>query len=365
LGNRRGFTLVLMMLMMTVFIGAAAFAVDIGHMYAIRSEVHAAADAAALAGVSEWAVKGALPEGKDSARLEAQAFAVRFKADTVTLSLADADISLGHWAPPSGALSSFTTPAADTNAVKVTIRYNASFSFGRFLGFTAHQVTATAIAVHGSVGSTRCMRPLAIPYQSLLDQLFGVGVKDTSYTLTTSDIAALNQLSTANPIALKLGSPGAPNLNGQFYAVDLPPGEYADGTAGTPDNGGQPYRQSLGAQCSALPGIIGVSNVTVSVGDWLSSEQGNLVGPTNQGIGDFCSAFGCPSKAIVALWSSYGTSPGGHCTHCYEVKYLGVFDIIGYDNSSQQVNGTFSGLLNAAGGFSGTPGPIQKNALVY
>jgi hypothetical protein len=47
------------------------------------------------------------------------------------------------------------------------------------------------------------------------------------------------------------------------------------------------------------------------------------------------------------------------------VKYLGVFDIIGYDNSSQQVNGTFSGLLNEAGGFSGTPGPIQKNALVY
>ena len=49
--NRRGFTLVVMMLMMTVFIGSAAFATDFAKMYLIRGQLQAAADAGALAGI--------------------------------------------------------------------------------------------------------------------------------------------------------------------------------------------------------------------------------------------------------------------------------------------------------------------------
>lgn len=360
LTNRRGFTLVLGVLLITVFIGAAAFAVDIGHMYVLRSDVHAAADAAALAGVTEWARKG----DKDSATAEAQTFAARFKADTVGLSLAVGDIVMGHWAPPSGSLASLTSPAADTNAVRVTVRYNGNFfSFGRFLGFNTHQVTATAIAVHGSVGSTECMRPLAIPYQSLLDVLYPPPPqKPTTYNLTSDDVTALNQLTVANPTVLKLGSPGGTNP-GQFYAVDLPVGEYADGTAPLtkPITGANQYRTLLGSSCSVLNAQEG----TVHVGDWLQPESGNIVGPTGQGVDDFCTLFTCPSKAIVALYDNLADAPGGHCNSCYHVKYLGVFNIVGFDKPSQQVTGNFTGLLDAAGGFSGTPGPIQKNALVY
>src|SRR5207249_7738044 len=47
--NRRGFTLILAALMMTILIGAAAFAVDFGRMYLYRNQLHAATDAAALA----------------------------------------------------------------------------------------------------------------------------------------------------------------------------------------------------------------------------------------------------------------------------------------------------------------------------
>ena len=47
--NRRGFTLVVMMLMMTIFIGSAAFATDFAKMYLIRGQLQATADATALA----------------------------------------------------------------------------------------------------------------------------------------------------------------------------------------------------------------------------------------------------------------------------------------------------------------------------
>jgi Flp pilus assembly protein TadG len=358
LSNRKGFTLILSVLLMTVFIGAAAFAIDIGHMYLLRSDVHASSDAAALAGISKYAVSA----DTVAARTEAQGFAARFRADTVALSLAGVDFVFGKWSPPSGSLASFTAGATPINAVKTTVRYTGGyFAFGKYLGFSTHQVTATSIAVHGSVGSTECMRPLGIPYQSLLDVLYPpANTKPVTYDLTAADIVNLNQLAT--PTVLKLGSPGGTNP-GQFYAVDLPVGEYADGTAPptNPITGANQYRTLLGSSCS----VNAAQGGTVSVGDWLNPESGNVVGPTGQGVDDFCALFTCPSKAIVALWSTLGNAPGGHCNACYHIKYLGVFNIIGFDKPSQQVTGNFTGLLNAAGGFSGTPGPIQKNALVY
>ncbi len=112
LSNRKGFTLILSALLIFVFIGAAVMAVDVGHMQLRRADVHAASDAAALAGIEEYAADRAMPI---SALLEAQAFAGKFKADSTTLTLAAG--GLQPWA--SGTEPTFTRGLApDTNAAR-------------------------------------------------------------------------------------------------------------------------------------------------------------------------------------------------------------------------------------------------------
>ncbi len=48
--NQRGVTVVLVAVLMVVFLGLAALAVDISHLYVVRNELQNAADAGALAG---------------------------------------------------------------------------------------------------------------------------------------------------------------------------------------------------------------------------------------------------------------------------------------------------------------------------
>ena len=76
LSNRKGFTLILSALMIFVFIGAAVMAVDVGHMQMRRADVHAASDAAALAGIEKY--RGY----DDAAAALAEAQAVRRKVQS-------------------------------------------------------------------------------------------------------------------------------------------------------------------------------------------------------------------------------------------------------------------------------------------
>jgi Flp pilus assembly protein TadG len=50
LNDQRGVTIVIVAIMIAVFIGFAALAVDISHLYVVRNELQNAADAGALAG---------------------------------------------------------------------------------------------------------------------------------------------------------------------------------------------------------------------------------------------------------------------------------------------------------------------------
>ena len=145
LSNRKGFTLILSALMLVILIGAAAFAVDVGHMQVRRADAHAASDAAALAAIEEFFASG---NRGDSALLEAQAFAHRFKADTTHLTVAAADFAMGFW---SG--TAFTAGGSDTNAVQLTVRYTGNYTFAPALpgGLTQHVVSATSVAT--GVGS--------------------------------------------------------------------------------------------------------------------------------------------------------------------------------------------------------------------
>jgi Flp pilus assembly protein TadG len=377
--SRRGIALVLMVMMMSIFVLAAAFSADFGRMYLIRAQLQAAADAAAMAAVN--ALGNSV--GATSRDSGLKFIHIHSAAGIDSLKTAIADVQSGSWVkiggvwtwvidPDQGWAKDVTTAGNVRDAVRVVVRDTAQFTFGRILGWNKRVLSAEAIGVWGSVSSSSCVRPWAIPYQQLLDQLYPpAGTKDPSYNMTTADIARLSTMTYAtNPVSLKVSNNNTYTANGQFYAIDIPPGEYADGTA--PANkltGASNYRaEEAAVTCAELAQFYAANGVdgTVSLGDWLNPETGNMQGPTEQGIGgqgqnpglcgtsDTCSP---EIKIAAAFWDTYGDAPGGHCSSCYHVKYLGEFTLKGYDNSSKGVIGYFNSMTLPAGGSTGfTPG---------
>jgi hypothetical protein len=374
-----------MVMMMSIFVLAAAFSADFGRMYLIRAQLQAAADAAAMAAVN--ALGSGIAGGRDSGLKFVQ---LHPAAGTANLNPNIADVLSGSWLkvnglwtfvqdPDQGWDKSTPTSAGNTrDAVRVVVRDTVPFTFGKLLGWDRRVVTAEAVAIWGSVTSSSCVRPWAIPYQQLLDQLYPpAGTKSTSYNMTLADVATLSAMTYAsNPVSLKVSSSGTYTANGQFYAIDIPPGEYADGTAPTGSlTGASNYRSEESATtCAALAQFYSGQNVdgTVSVGDWLNPETGNMQGPTEQGIGgqgqnpglcgtsDTCSP---EVKVVAAFWDTYGDAPGGHCNSCYHVKYLGEFTLIGFDNSGKSVVGYFNTLTLPAGGSTGITAGANSSVL--
>lgn len=144
-----------MAISLTMLIGFAALAVDIGSLYATQAELQRAADAAALAAAQELVV-GNDSDAQRSAFDTASQFAAR---NTVMLREAgissDSDVELGK-ATYSGANNRFTFSSATANydAVRVTIRRDANspggpvqLSFARLLGQESRSLQARAAAV--------------------------------------------------------------------------------------------------------------------------------------------------------------------------------------------------------------------------
>jgi hypothetical protein len=230
------------------------------------------------------------------------------------------------------------------------------------LGFTTRALTATSDAVVAYVGSTTCIKPVAIPYQALLDQLYTPGSKPTSYNLTDADVANLQG---SHPsVQLKLGTDAT---QGNFYLVEMGPYQYANGTFGTPNWGGDNIFEDRFAGN-------GTCSMMVGPGDWLKGKTGNAAGPAEKGYEDLCGVtitgngdYPCSSekKFKVALWS---TEDDAHCTpRCFLVKYTGVFVVTKYSKFGGSTPDGLWGYFTempSDGAFSTVPSPLKKLALV-
>ena len=376
LKKRRGVTLVLMAFMFTVLIGAAAFAVDFGRMFMYRTQLSSAADAAALAGIWQVLHKAPLP---DSAVNQAKSFALRHKVGPDIVSLDDADIRPGRWPLPSGPFTETAWDDAGLNAIQVATRTRTSatqdFFFGRVLGFNSHTVRDTAVAAWAYVGVTSCVRPVAIPYQSLLNQISpkdadGNPIWDITHDLTPEDVVTLQNAGPADALPLKLGGDATA---GNFYLVNL--GPYADpnGVLYSPGPSvvGQPvFSDQFGGDCSHSPW-------SIHPNDWLQGRTGNADGPTQAGFEELCGGnitgtgtFPCnpvdPEKAKIkiALWA---TEDDGFCKpRCFQVKMVGVFVVTGYTKTSSGDDGIlgYFSSIPTTGSFTNVPTPITKIGLV-
>ena len=151
--RRCGVILPLVALMMVVIFGLVAFAVDIGYVSLARSQLQAAADAGARAGIL------ALGDGPNGAKLLAQNAAQDNEvAGSSVVVLPQEDIELGRWDTVTRVFTPLSGSAeSDADSVRITCRCLASRTtavptfFARAMGTDSVDVAASAIARSGAI----------------------------------------------------------------------------------------------------------------------------------------------------------------------------------------------------------------------
>jgi len=201
LKGQRGVTVIVVALLMVIFIGVAALAIDIGHLFVVRNELQNASDAGCLAGArflyndSGTAIPGENKENEDANLISYHA-AIANKSEKAPVEVHWnegnlGDVERGHW---SFATCTFTpnnsTQPIDLwdvspeeldanlyfiNAIRVRTRRQdtpaASF-FARVFGYENFSLSTEAIAYVGFAGTLapgEADQPIAICKQSLLD----------------------------------------------------------------------------------------------------------------------------------------------------------------------------------------------------
>lgn len=141
--DRRGNVATLFAIAASALLGTAALAVDAGSLFVLKSRLQGAADAAALAAVSE------LPD-EDAAAAAALDYAAK-NMDTATHGtvLTSTGVELGQWNP---ATRTFSPGASPATAVRVSLARSAANGnpapthFAKVLGFDEVDVVAQSVA---------------------------------------------------------------------------------------------------------------------------------------------------------------------------------------------------------------------------
>jgi hypothetical protein len=124
---------------LAVLAGLVAFAVDLGQVVLVRTQLQAAVDKAALEGVA------ALRDGRRAVYRRASRCANQFAASGQPITLRIADVELGAWDMGS---RSFVPRGSGGNAVRVTARRSgAPLLFARWIGCGKFDAQASAVAV--------------------------------------------------------------------------------------------------------------------------------------------------------------------------------------------------------------------------
>jgi hypothetical protein len=264
-GNR-GQVLLVFLAALLGLLGVAALGIDMGYMYSVRHELQRSTDAGALAGASaffdgSWSD----PAIQSLADARARTFAARDMVATATLAPAS-EIAVGFPAP---------------ERVRVDASRTVPLFFSRlFLGPT-RTITAFSVAEASVAGTNvKGLKPWGIPFP--WNDADGNGLFDpgeTVYRDCDPSFPPEQQFCPGSRIILKIGTPqnsprnpsGIPSLQqepGHFFALSL------DGS------GASVYRDT----------IVGGSHTPVNIGDAVSLEPGNMVGPTRQATQDLIDA---------------------------------------------------------------------------
>lgn len=205
LSNNHGAVIVLVVFLIVLLLGIAAFAIDFGYRHLVRNELQNAADAAALAATRELGViyKGMNYDLQqiyvaDPTTIKPIALQAAFKnyaGDVASLVVNNGDVAIGIWdysADPS-IVDPFSANLNQPNAVRVTVRRDSYANgpittfFAQVLNINTMEVSAIATAALGgqvkpfraklsspsasqSIGltTTRVMTSLRLHHQTIL-----------------------------------------------------------------------------------------------------------------------------------------------------------------------------------------------------
>jgi hypothetical protein len=157
--NNRGGVLVLVALLLAVFLGIAAFAIDIGYINTTKNQLQNVADAAALAGTGKlgdiYFLGGAYDsDAYSTVSTVVDEVAEQNKAAGLNISIIPDEIVAGKW---DGAFTSYADDPVPPNAVKVTARRDTTSKaadlqgsitsfFAGIVGIDSFGVSADAVA---------------------------------------------------------------------------------------------------------------------------------------------------------------------------------------------------------------------------
>jgi len=327
--SERGAILVHVAIALMMLVALSAFSIDFGLFWVGRGEAQNSADAGAMAGAVALGFDSATDTSitgpaKLSAHQAAFANLVVGQAPAVDIST---DINFVDC--PDGTKS----PAC----IRVDVYRDAAHGnalptwFGHIVGLVSQDTKATATAEAGSANATNCIRPWMIP-----DKWKEVTAPATSFNgsdvykrpdpvtgLGGTGYTVANDYGTT--ITLKPGNPKQAISPGNFYAVDL-----------TDSKGGNDYRTNI-ATCR---------DKSSAIGDFLTVEPGNMVGPTKQGVGDLV------AQDPAAVWnSSTKTIDGSAYAVSPRIVPIAMFDPAVF-NAQDRTSGRFNQqIVNIIGFF--------------
>lgn len=321
LRDERGSTIVLVAVSMTALLSAVALAVDVGMLLNARAEAQRAADAAAMAGAGIL-IDAPLDEaGARAAAIEFGGYNT-IHGEPVVVLPEDVDVDL------------------EQGLVRVRVRRSASRGnalptwFAQIFGVDQVDVGATAAAAVATGTTATCLKPWAVmdgfydangngtyddgldTYQDALHD-YAYGTDDGSAYRNGLDGNSFDK-DVGRQLVLKQGDPQATIQPGWFFPWDIP-------QDGTPASGGDKYRWNI-THCNPNP---------ISVDEEYMVENGNMIGPTKQGVGDLI------AMDSDASWDATSNSVSGCDDPCPRVVNVPLFEpTLAIDNGKKPIRFT-------------------------
>jgi hypothetical protein len=291
-GDDGGAVLIHVALGVVALAALTTFVADYGLLWVARRQAQNSADAGAIAGATAFAYDDPYNyadtgASKQNAHLASQTNLVWGQAPSVNIT---SDITF----PTVPALDCDPDGDGLSNCVRVqvfrnTARTNAlPMLFGNILGLTQQNIQASAIALVMTANQSECTKPWAVA-DKWAEPDGTWDPTDTFDTASGDDYRYQGELGPhdpgtgfkappANPndyateITLKVGNPHDTINPGWFQALDLSPAPDSTCT----NSGASCYRDA----------IAGCAGGTWKIGDFVPKENGNMVGPTDQGSQD-------------------------------------------------------------------------------
>ena len=338
-GARRGAVSVLAALLIVLMFGFVAFAVDLGYLAVVQTELQRSADAAALAGGYELFADGSLSGNSDmtgavaNARTQVALYAASNPVGGKQPSVDNTnggDVTIGYLSNPMDPNCVLDTSAAhfnQSNAVQVRVRRtsamngNVSFFFGQLLGMgsVGTQSQATAAVINnfsgfqspGGMGNLMIL-PYALDQQTWNDLLAGGGTDNYAYQAAGGGHCGASSAGTVSS-----GSDGIKEVN------LFPQGTGSPGNRGTVDIGSN--NNSTATLARQILNGITPGDLAPYGGQLKFDSNGNLYLNGDTGISagvkdELTSIIGQPR--IIPIFKSV-TGPGNNATYQI-VAFAGV-----------------------------------------